>query len=60
MAFVITFVQTAELPYWREHTSRHTVLVVGMDEVAVLVLDPAMPPAHLSCHWAILCWRGMR
>jgi hypothetical protein len=45
---VIVFVQTAELPYWHEHVSRHAIVVVRIDDVTVSVLDPAMPPEPLT------------
>lgn len=41
---VIAFVQAAELPHWRDHKSRHAVVVIDMDDATVSVLDPAMPP----------------
>ena len=37
---VIAFVDTGELPYWSESTN-HAVVVVGLDDDAVLVYDPA-------------------
>lgn len=36
----IVFVRTSELPYWREDTP-HAVVVVGLDEAHVYLLDPA-------------------
>lgn len=44
----IVFVQTSELPHWHGHVSRHAMVVVGMDNVAVRVLDPAMTPEPLT------------
>jgi hypothetical protein len=37
---VIVFVDTGELPYWSESTN-HAVVVVGLNDEAVLVHDPA-------------------
>jgi hypothetical protein len=45
---VIVFVQTAELPYWDGHVSRHAILVAGIDDTRAHVLDPAMPPDLFS------------
>lgn len=44
----IVFVQTSELPYWHGHVSRHALVVVGIDNVTVRVLDPAMAPEPLT------------
>ena len=38
---VIAFVQTAELPYWDGVEARHTVVVIGLDDENVYLLDPA-------------------
>lgn len=38
---VIAFVQMRELPHWRGHWSQHAVVVSGVDEQSVYVLDPA-------------------
>lgn len=38
---IIVFVQAGELPHWRGCVSQHAIVVVGMDEVCVGVLDPA-------------------
>ncbi len=39
---VIVFIDTAELHYWSRATN-HAVVVIGLDETSVLVLDPASP-----------------
>jgi ABC-type bacteriocin/lantibiotic exporter with double-glycine peptidase domain len=39
---VIVFVQAGELPYWFGHRFQHAVLVVGLDEQQVYLLDPAV------------------
>ena len=41
---VIVFVQTSEFPHWHGHFSRHAVVVVGITEADVWVLDPAAAP----------------
>jgi ABC-type bacteriocin/lantibiotic exporter with double-glycine peptidase domain len=38
---VIAFVQTNQLAYWRGETAQHAVIVVGMTERLVHLLDPA-------------------
>lgn len=37
---VIACVQTRELSYWRGQVAQHVVLVVGMDQTTVYLLDP--------------------
>jgi predicted double-glycine peptidase len=44
----IVFVQASEFPHWRGHVSQHAVVVVGMDERAVHILDPAADAAPIS------------
>jgi ABC-type bacteriocin/lantibiotic exporter with double-glycine peptidase domain len=39
---VIVFVQAGELPSWFGHRFQHAVLVVGLDEEQVYLLDPAV------------------
>lgn len=58
---IIVFVQTAELPHWQGHTSRHTLVVVGETETAVWVLDPAMPAEPISVPSGdfLLAWEEM-
>lgn len=41
---VIAFVQTVELPYWSGIEARHAVVVVGIDDENVYLLDPARDP----------------
>jgi ABC-type bacteriocin/lantibiotic exporter with double-glycine peptidase domain len=41
---VIAFVQTLELPYWSGAEARHAVVVVGIDDENVYLLDPARDP----------------
>jgi len=45
---VIMFVQTSELPHWRGHKSRHALVVVGVDDESVSVLDPGASPDLIS------------
>ena len=40
----IVFVRTSELPYWSD-TTDHAVVVIGLDESAVYLNDPAFPEA---------------
>lgn len=42
----ILFVRTGELPYWEDDTA-HAVLVAGMDQVTILVHDPAFDQAPI-------------
>jgi len=37
----VVFVQAAELPHWQDHVSQHAIVVVGIDEQTVQILDPA-------------------
>lgn len=41
---VIAFVQTDELPYWGGVEARHAVVVVGLDDKNVYLLDLARDP----------------
>jgi ABC-type bacteriocin/lantibiotic exporter with double-glycine peptidase domain len=45
---VIALVQTAELPYWDKVEARHAVVVVGLDEDNVYLLDPARDPGVVT------------
>ncbi len=38
---VIAFVQLRELPYWHGHWAQHALVLVGLNETSVQVLDPA-------------------
>ncbi len=54
----IVFVRTSELPYWREDTP-HAVVVVGLDEAHVYLLDPAYPeetPVEVTVGDFALAW----
>ena len=45
---VIALVQTVELPYWDKMEARHAVVVVGLDEENVYLLDPARAPEVIT------------
>ena len=45
---VIACVQTSELAYWQGHIAQHAILLVGIDEQHVYLLDPAQNPAVIS------------
>jgi len=53
----ITFVKTAELPYWTEATD-HAILVVGLDEKYIYLNDPAfdVAPVRVSVGDFDLAW----
>jgi ABC-type bacteriocin/lantibiotic exporter with double-glycine peptidase domain len=44
----IVFVQAGEFPHWQGRVAQHAVVVVGMDEQAVQVLDPAAGASPIS------------
>jgi len=44
----IVFVQAGELPHWHGHISQHAIVVIGVDERDVHVLDPATGAAPIS------------
>lgn len=45
---VIAFVQTSELPYWKGVEARHAVVVIGLDDANVYLLDPAQESDSIS------------
>jgi ABC-type bacteriocin/lantibiotic exporter with double-glycine peptidase domain len=45
---VIAFVQTAELPYWSGVEARHAVVLVGINDDDVYLLDPAHDPGTIT------------
>ena len=60
---VIAFVQMRELPHWQGHWSQHAVVVVGLDEITVHVLDPAasaqviaVPVNDFVLAWEEMAW----
>jgi ABC-type bacteriocin/lantibiotic exporter with double-glycine peptidase domain len=58
---VIAFVQMRELPYWQGHWSQHAVVVVGIDQATVYLLDPAThdQARAVSCGDFMLAWEEM-
>jgi len=54
----IVFVQAGEFPHWRGHISQHAVVVVGVDERSVHVLDPAAgaDPISIPSGDFLLAW----
>ncbi len=44
----IVFVQASELPHWHGHISQHAIVVVGVDEQSVHILDPAASALPLA------------
>ena len=55
---VIAFVQTAELPYWDGVEARHAVVVIGLDDEIVYLLDPARDPDVITVSTGdfVLAW----
>ncbi len=45
---LIVFVQAGELPHWRGQRSQHAIVVVGIDEETVYILDPAASPCVIA------------
>lgn len=39
---VIVFVQTGDLPHWSGQTFQHAVVVVGVEEQIIYLMDPAL------------------
>lgn len=58
---VIASVQTSELSYWKGQIAQHAVLIVGLDEDLVYVLDPAQEPDVIatSIDEFLLAWDEM-
>jgi len=44
---LIVFVQAGELPHWQNCISQHAIVVVGVDEQTVQILDPAADPSPI-------------
>lgn len=55
---IIAFVQMRELPYWNGRWSQHAVVIVGLDDVAVHLLDPAREAGVISVPvpYFLLAW----
>lgn len=45
---VIAFIQAGELPYWQGEQFQHTVIVTGIDDDLVQLLDPDVGPGQIS------------
>jgi ABC-type bacteriocin/lantibiotic exporter with double-glycine peptidase domain len=58
---VIAFVQMRELPHWQGHWSQHAVVVLGFDQIAVHVLDPAASAQVIAVpvNDFVLAWEEM-
>jgi ABC-type bacteriocin/lantibiotic exporter with double-glycine peptidase domain len=58
---VIAFVQMRELPHWQGHWSQHAVVVVGLDQIAIHVLDPAASAQVIAVpvNDFVLAWEEM-
>jgi ABC-type bacteriocin/lantibiotic exporter with double-glycine peptidase domain len=58
---VIAFVQMRELPHWQGHWSQHAVVVLGLDQIAVHVLDPAASAQVIAVpvNDFVLAWEEM-
>lgn len=58
---VIACVEAGELPHWYGVRAQHAVLVVGIDEQAVNLYDPALThgPTHVAIGDFLLAWDEM-
>jgi ABC-type bacteriocin/lantibiotic exporter with double-glycine peptidase domain len=58
---VVVFLLMSELPHWRGEELQHAVVVIGMDEQTVYLLDPALEsgptPTPIGDFW--LAWDEM-
>jgi uncharacterized protein YvpB len=52
---VIALVQTAELPYWSNVEAHHAVVVMGLDDENVYLLDPARDPDVITVSRGDFC-----
>jgi len=58
---VLAFVQMRELPYWHGRWSQHAIVVIGLNDITVHLLDPAAQAAVISVpvgHF-LLAWGEM-
>ncbi|WP_231911265.1 C39 family peptidase [Candidatus Promineifilum breve] len=55
---VIAFVQAGELPYWRGQQLQHAVVIVGIDQETVWILDPdtGLEPVSVGLDDFMLAW----
>ncbi len=58
---VIVFVQTAQLEYWQRQTAQHAVLIVGMNNLDIFLLDPGREQTVITVSKAefTLAWDEM-
>jgi len=58
---IITFVQMRELPYWHGHWCQHAVVVVGLDQSTIYLLDPAADAQVIAvpCDDFMLAWEEL-
>jgi len=58
---VIVFVQAGELPRWREERFQHAVVIVGLTEDSIWLLDPEgdPQPEAVPVEAFLLAWSGM-
>ena len=58
---VIAFVQAGDLPRWREERFQHAVVIVGLTEDTVWLLDPegGPQPEAVPVEAFLLSWSGM-
>jgi hypothetical protein len=54
---VLAFLRTGNLPYWQEDLA-HALVIVGMDENAIFVNDPAfkVAPQRIPVDYFMLAW----
>jgi ABC-type bacteriocin/lantibiotic exporter with double-glycine peptidase domain len=58
---VIIFVQAGDLPHWSGYSFQHAVVVVGLEEQAIYVMDPALAdgPTLVDEEAVMLAWHSM-
>lgn len=58
---VIVFVQAGDLPQWSGHSFQHAVVVVGLEQQMVYVMDPALAdgPTPVDEEAFMLAWSSM-
>jgi ABC-type bacteriocin/lantibiotic exporter with double-glycine peptidase domain len=58
---VIAFVQSSELSYWQGESFQHAVVIVGLEDHSIWLLDPDMDEKiiEVSVDEFLLAWLGM-
>jgi ABC-type bacteriocin/lantibiotic exporter with double-glycine peptidase domain len=58
---VIVFVQAGDLPHWSGHHFQHAVVVVGIEDQTVSLMDPALDtgPTATDIEAFLLAWSAM-